>query len=155
VRIKNQNRNSKLKMKFDIDIGRQKCKMENENQKGELKMENENQNPKPSFKDVFKIKDEICRASIDCDTCPFCKKDSCIMRGENIAQYVDEIEAICTEWESKKPTLADKINEIIKPYGMKLIGGDIWFDDDYTGLQTKERLVNKLYTTRWKGESNV
>lgn len=118
-------------------------------------MENENQ--KLSFKDVFKIKDEICDSNTDCDTCPFCKKGTytCIVRGENITRYVEEIEAICTEWENKKPTLAEKITEIIKPYGMKLVDGDIWFDDDYTGLHTKERLVNRLYTTRWKGESNV
>jgi hypothetical protein len=77
------------------------------------------------------------------------------MRGENIAQYVDEIEAICAEWESKKPTLADKINEILKPYDMKLMDGDIWFDDDYKGLHTEKSLINRLYTTRWKGESNV
>lgn len=120
-------------------------------------MENENQ--KLSFKDVFKIKDEICNSNTDCDTCPFCKKATytCIVRGENIAQYIDEIEAICTEWENKKPTLAEKINEILKPYGMKLMDENhyIWFDDGDMELHTKSSLINRLYTTRWKGESNV
>jgi hypothetical protein len=130
-------------------------KFENKNQKGELKMENENQ--KLSFKDVFKIKDEICVSNIDCDTCPFYKKGTytCIVRGENITQYVDEIEAICTEWESKKPTLAEKINEILKPYGMRLGAGNyICFEDENEVAHAKAELIDKLYTTKWKGELN-
>ena len=112
----------------------------------------ENENPKPSFKDVFKIKDEICRSIASCDTCPFCKEDSCIMRGENIAQYVDEIEAICIEWENKKPTLAEKVNEILKPYGMKLMCDNhyIWFDDNDMEKHSKSALIDKLYTTKYK-----
>ena len=115
-------------------------------------MEIENQKPKLSFRDVFKIKDEICDSNTSCDKCPFCVNGSCIMMGENIVQHIDEIEAICTEWENKRPTLAEKINEILKPYGMKLVDGNhyIWFDDDNMELHTKDALINKLYTTKWR-----
>ena len=119
-------------------------------------MENENQKPKLSFRDVFKIKDEICNSNVSCDTCPFCEKDSCIVNGDNIAQYVDEIEAICTEWEMNRPTLANKINEILKPYGMKLMHDYhyIWFNDGDMEAHTQAELINKLYTTKWKGDAN-
>lgn len=131
-------------------------KFENKNQKGESKMENENQKPKLSFKDVFKIRDEICSSQTMCDGCPFQKGNYCIVRDGDMAYYADEIETICTEWEKNKPTLAEKVNEILKPYGMKLENNNhyIWFDDDYKGLQTKSGLMDKLYTTKWKGELN-
>lgn len=137
-------------MKFDIDIGRQKCKMENENQKGESKMENENQ--KLSFGDVLKITKEICSSNAVCEACPFLKGELCIVRDCSLSEYPDEIEAICTEWEDKKPTLAQKINEILKPYGMKLLCDNhyIWFDDNDMEKHTKSALIDKLYTTKYK-----
>jgi hypothetical protein len=136
-------------------------KFENKNQKGELKMENENQ--KLSFVEILRTINEICNSTQDCvSSCPFMKNDICIVeRLSLVKSNADEIEAICTEWEMNKPTLADKINEILKPYGMKLMDGNhyIWFNDGNmefhtSEFHTKDELINKLYTTKWKGKPN-
>ena len=130
-------------------------KFEIENRKGELKMENENQ--KLSFVETLRTIDEICDSAQDCVTnCPFMKNNVCIVETFSlIKSNADEIEAICTEWEMNKPTLADKINEILKPYGMRLGAGNyICFMDEDTVAYSKNELVNKLYTTRWKGYAN-
>lgn len=115
-------------------------------------MENENQKPKLSFRDVLKIRNEICSSHTICDRCPFFEGHLCIAREGDMAYYADKIETICTEWEMNKPTLAEKVNEILKPYGMKLMNNNhyIWFDDDYRELQTKSGLMDKLYTTKYK-----
>ena len=113
-------------------------------------MENENQ--KLSFRDVLKIKDEICSSNVVCEACPFLKGELCIERDCNISEYPDEIEAICTEWETKRPTLAEKVNEILKPYGLKLLCNNhyIWFDDNDKENHSKSALIDKLYTTKWE-----
>jgi hypothetical protein len=139
-------------------------KFEIENQKGELKMKNENQKSKLSLADICKIQQEICSSISDCvSQCPFMKDgELCIVSNmDNIRNHVNEIEAICVEWEMNNPTIAEKINEILKPYGMKLMDGNhyIWFDDEdmefrTSEFHTKDELINKLYTTKWKGEPN-
>ena len=130
-------------------------KFENKNQKGELKMENENQKPKLSLADIFRIQQEICNSTEDCfSQCPFMKNgELCIVSDvDSIRTHADEIEAICTEWKDA-PSLADKINEILKPYGMRLFSNTwIWIDDDKS--HTAEEVMNKLTTTIWKGEPN-
>ncbi len=131
-------------------------KFEIQNQKGELKMKNENQ--KLSLVETLRIMNEICDSTQDCvSSCPFMKNDVCIVESLSlIKSNVDEIETICTEWEKKRPTLANKINEILKPYGMKLMDNYhcIWFDDEDMDVHTRAELINKLYTTKWKGEPN-
>jgi hypothetical protein len=128
-------------------------KFEIENRKGELKMENENQKPKLSLDDIFNIRDEVCDSrEDDCTACPFDKFCSSLT---DVFDYKDKIEIICAEWEKKRPTLAEKINEILKPYDMRLGAGNyICFMDEDTVAYTKDELVNKLYTTRWKGHAN-
>jgi hypothetical protein len=130
-------------------------KFEIENQKGELKMENENQ--KLSFVETLRTIDEICDSAQDCVTsCPFMKNDICIVESFSLVKSnADEIEAICTEWEKKRPTIADKINEILKPYGMRLGAGNyICFEDENEVAHAKAELIDKLYTTKWKGDAN-
>jgi hypothetical protein len=122
-------------------------------------MENENQKPKLSLDDIFNIKDEICDSidSIkdDCTNCPFNKNNLCSLL-DDVLDYRDRIKTICTEWEEKRPTLADKINEILKPYGMKLMHDYhyIWFNDGDMNAHAKAELINKLYTIKWKGDVN-
>lgn len=140
-------KNVKWKMKFEI-----------QNQKGELKMENENQKSKLSLADIFRIQQEICSSTEDCfSQCPFMKNgEICIVSDiDSIRTHADEIEAICTEWKNA-PSLAEKINEILKPYGMRLMNSSnyIWFDDENMEFHTKDELINKLKTTKWKGEPN-
>ena len=143
-------KNVKWKMKIEIEI---------QNQKGETKMENENQKPKLSLREIFKIQNEICNSIHDCEGsgCPFDKGDrGCMVCNlDNMIEYADEVERICTEWVMNKPTLADKINEILKPYGMKLGAGNyICFEDENEVAHAKAELIDKLYTTIWKGEPN-
>jgi hypothetical protein len=129
-------------------------KFEIKNRKGELKMENENQKPKLSLDDIFNIKDEICNSvKNDCTNCPFNKNNLCSLL-DDVLDYRDRIKTICTEWKNI-PSLADKINEILKPYGMKLFNNsstNIWIDDN--NLHSVEEVRNKLETTKWKGEPN-
>ena len=115
-------------------------------------MENENQKPKLSFRDVIKIRNEICSSHTICDSCPFLEGHYCIAKEGDMAYYADKIEAICTEWEVKKPTLAEKVNEILKPYGMKLLCDNnyIWFDDNDMEKHSKSALIDRLYTTKWE-----
>lgn len=119
-------------------------------------MENENQ--KLSFVETLRTINKICDSTQDCvSSCPFMKNDICIVESFSLVKSnADEIEAICTEWEKKRPTIADKINEILKPYGMKLMDNYhcIWFDDEDMDAHTRAELINKLYTTKWKGEPN-
>jgi hypothetical protein len=133
-------------------------RFEIENQKGELKMENENQKPNLSLADICRIQQEICNSKKDCfSQCPFRKNgEGCIISNiDSIRPYADEIEAICIEWEMNKPTLADKINEILKPHGMKLGAGNyICFEDENEVAHAKAELIDKLYTTKWKGDAN-
>ena len=122
-------------------------------------MENENQKPKLSLDDIFNIRDEVCDSrEDDCTVCPFGKFCSSLT---DVFDYKDKIEIICAEWEKKRPTLAEKINEILKPYGMKLMNGNhyIWFDNDNmkfhtSEFHTKDELINKLYKTKWEGKLN-
>ena len=119
------------------------------------KMKDKNQ--KLSFVETLRTIDEICDSAQDCVTnCPFMKNNVCIVETFSlIKSNADEIEAICTEWEMNKPTLADKINEILKPYGMKLFNNsstNIWIDDN--NLHSVEEVRNKLETTKWKGKPN-
>ena len=123
-------------------------------------MENENRKSNLSLADICRIQQEICNSIKNCfdKHCPFMKNGTlCIVSDlDNIRTYADEIETICTEWEMQKPTIADKIDEILKPYGMKLMDGNhyIWFDDENMEFHTKDELINKLYTTKWKGKLN-
>lgn len=119
-------------------------------------MENENQKSKLSLADIFRIQQEICSSTEDCfSRCPFMKNgELCIVSDvDSIRTYADEIETICTEWKNA-PSLADKINEILKPYGMRLSNGstNIWIDDN--NLHSLKEVIDKLKTTKWKGESN-
>ena len=115
-------------------------------------MENENQ--KLSFVETLRTINEICNSTQDCvSSCPFMKNDICIVESFSLVKSnADKIEAICTEWEKKKPTIADKINEILKPYGMKLLCDNhyIWFDDNDIEKHSKSALIDKLYTTKYK-----
>ena len=133
-------------MKFEIKI-----------QKGETKMENENQKPKLSLREIFKIQNEICNSAHDCggSGCPFDKSDGgCMVCDlDNMTEYADEIERICTEWEMNKPTLLDKVNEIINPYGLKLYGNTIRkiaTDAHGAVLLTTDYGVDEILSTRYK-----
>ncbi len=116
-------------------------------------MKNENQ--KLSFTEILKVMFKICSSTEDCSTqCPLMKQGLCIIKDiYSMKIHADEIEIICTEWENI-PSLADKINEILKPYGMKLFNdsSQIWIDDN--NLHKPEEVINKLKTTKWKGKSN-
>lgn len=83
--------------------------------------------------------------------CPFNASNLCTSLTD-VLDSKDKIESICTEWENKKPTLAEKIDEILKPYGMKLLCDNnyIWFDDNDMEKHSKSALIDKLYTTKCK-----
>jgi hypothetical protein len=127
-------------------------KFEIENRKGELKMENENQKSKLSLDDIFNIKGEICDSIKDeCVGCPFNEGNLCSALSD-ILDSKNKIETICAEW---KMTIAEKINEILKPHGMKLGAGNyICFEDENEVAYSKTELIDKLYTTKWKGDAN-
>ena len=127
-------------------------KFEIENRKGELKMENENQKSKLSLDDIFNIKGEICDSIKDeCAGCPFNEGNLCSSLS-NILDSKNRIETICAEW---KMTIAEKINEILKPHGMRLGAGNyICFEDENEVAYSKTELIDKLYTTKWKGKLN-
>jgi hypothetical protein len=115
-------------------------------------MENENQKSKLSLDDIFNIKGEICDSINDeCVGCPFNEGNLCSSLTD-ILDSKNRIETICAEW---KMTIAEKINEILKPHGMKLGAGNyICFEDENEVAHAKAELIDKLYTTKWKGKSN-
>jgi hypothetical protein len=127
-------------------------RFENKNQKGELKMKNENQKPKLTLDDIFNIKGEICDSIKDgCAGCPFYEDNLCSSLTD-ILDSKNRIETICAEW---KMTIAEKINEILKPHGMKLGAGNyICFEDENEVAHAKAELIDKLYATKWKGDAN-
>ena len=131
---------------------------QNENQNRELNSQNENQKPKPnlSLSDIFRIQNEICNSVKDCDVgCPFRTKDNACMicSVDNLIEHADEVERICMEWEMTQPTLLDKVNEIINPYGLKLYGSTIrkiTTDAHGAVLLTTDYGVDEILNTKYK-----
>lgn len=121
-----------------------------------METQNENQKPKLSLKEIFRNQNEICRSIHDCikDGCPLhTDGDGCMVSDlDNIIKHSDEIERICIEWETEKPTLAKKINDILKPYGLILERHHIWFNDNLT--HTSDDVEEKLYSICYKEAAN-
>lgn len=113
-----------------------------------METQNENQKLKLSLKEIFRNQTEICESISECiaSDCPFYTNiDGCMVSDlDNILKHSDEIERICTEWEINKPTLAKKINDILKPYGMKLERNMIYITDE--NPHTTKDIIDRLNT---------